>query len=435
MQQQIPEGCKQTEVGVIPEGWEVFELGSITQTQRPISYGIVQTGPRVNGGVKCLRVVDISNGMIAKDGLITTTAEISNSYKRTQLQLHDLVIPLRGKVGEVGMICEDLVGENLTRGVALIALKEGFYPKYVKQVISFSGSAKRLENAMNGSALQEIPIATLRSFKVVIPPRTEQTAIANALSDVDALITSLEKLIAKKRAIKTAAMQQLLTGKKRLPPFDQNHTGYKQTELGEIPEDWEVSNLEFVSAFITKGSTPTTYGFKWEKDGIPFLRSECVSKKGLDMTESMYISDDANRVLRRSEVRSGDVLLTITGNVGRVVYLDRSFGAGNINQHIARIRVVSTEVDPEFVVQYLSQQTIRRYFNSITTGQAYPQISLSQVRQTELPLPSLLEQKAIADVLTSMSVEVEVLNKRLSKTQQLKQGMMQELLTGRTRLI
>jgi type I restriction enzyme S subunit len=247
-QQQVPEGYQQTEVGVIPQDWSVFELGSITQTQRPISYGIVQTGPRVSGGVKCLRVVDISNGVISRHDLITTTIEISNSYKRTQLQLNDLVIPLRGKVGEVGIVDEDLIGENLTRGVALIALKGSYNAPYVKQIISFEGSARRLENSMNGSALQEIPIATLRSFKVAIPPKTEQTAIANALSDVDALITSLEKLIAKKRAIKTAAMQQLLTGKKRLPPFDQAHTGYKKTELGEIPEDWGIRTIESISS-------------------------------------------------------------------------------------------------------------------------------------------------------------------------------------------
>lgn len=212
-------GTKPSELGEIPEDWDVVELGRITQKQRPISYGIVQTGPRVNDGVRCLRVVDISNGLISKDDLITTTVEISNSYKRTQLQLNDLVIPLRGKVGEVGIIDVDLVGDNLTRGVALIALKNGFSAKFLKQIISFENSAKRLESSMNGSALQEVSIATLRSFKVAIPLEEEQTVIATILSDMDTEIQTLEQRLSKTRQIKQGMMQELLTGKTRLP-FD-----------------------------------------------------------------------------------------------------------------------------------------------------------------------------------------------------------------------
>ncbi|WP_153009327.1 restriction endonuclease subunit S [Shewanella frigidimarina] len=210
-------GTKHSELGEIPEDWEVVELSSITQKQRPISYGIVQTGPRVNDGVRCLRVVDISNGLISKDDLITTTVEISNSYKRTQLQLNDLVIPLRGKVGEVGIIDVDLVGDNLTRGVALIALKNGFSAKFIKQIITFENSAKRLESSMNGSALQEVSIATLRSFKVAIPLEKEQTAISTVLSDMDEEIQALQQRLNKTRQIKQGMMQELLTGKTRLP--------------------------------------------------------------------------------------------------------------------------------------------------------------------------------------------------------------------------
>ena len=95
--------------------------------------------------------------------------------------------------------------------------------------------------------------------------------------------------------------------------------GYKQTEVGVIPEDWELSSLMSLSAFITKGSTPTTYGFKWEQSGVLFLRSECVAENGLDLSQSMFISEAAHASLRRSEVKQGDILVTITGYVGRAV--------------------------------------------------------------------------------------------------------------------
>src|SRR5215472_14475708 len=182
-------------------------------------------------------------------------------------------------------------------------------------------------------------------------------------------------------------MQQLLTGHTRLPNFS---GPWSKTSLGDI------------SAFITKGATPTTYGFKWESTGVPFLRSECVSEKGLDMAQSMFISTTANFALRRSQATDGDILMTITGYVGRVIRLT-GIGNANINQHIARVRIKDQQFDGGFVYHYLSQRTMREYYQTIVTGQAYPQISLKQVRDTKIPAPPVDEQRAIAEVLDRKS--------------------------------
>jgi len=149
----------------------------------------------------------------------------------------------------------------------------------------------------------------------------------------------------------------------------------------------------------------------------------------------MFISEKANQVLNRSEVRSGDILVTITGNVGRAVFLDEKIERANINQHIARIRVCDPEVIAHYVYHFLSQAEVRRELNKITTGQAYPQLSLEQVRNIKVLLPSCAEQMIIASLLTEMDSEIQTLKRRLNKTRQIKQGMMQELLTGKTRLV
>ena len=271
-----------------------------------------------------------------------------------------------------------------------------------------------------GGAQQSLNRNFIYPIPVRIPSPEEQKAIATVLSDVDALLGALDRLIAKKRELKQAAMQQLLTGQTRLPGFSGK---------------WERVRLEGLSAFITKGSTPTTYGYSWETDGVLFLRSECVSDEGLDLRQSMFISESAHATLRRSEIRNTDILMTITGNVGRVVLLEGLTGTANINQHIARIRIHADRAHPPFVYHFLSQRIVRDYYGSITTGQAYPQISLQQVRKTELPLPSLHEQEAVAAVLSDMDTELTALEQRRDKTRLLKQGMMQELLTGRTRLV
>ena len=210
--------------------------------------------------------------------------------------------------------------------------------------------------------------------------------------------------------------------------------GYQQTEVGVIPKDWLPKPIRKFSAFVTKGATPTTYGFGWEDDGVVFLRSECVSDKGLDLAQSMFISREAHAALARGEVRSGDILMTITGNVGRVVQLASDFGYANINQHIARIRVNDPDVSPGFVYHFLCQPRIRAHYASITTGQAYPQISLQQVRETLVSLPRPPEQRAIAGALGDVDALIGGLDQLMAKKRDLKKAAIQQLLTGRTSL-
>jgi len=205
--------------------------------------------------------------------------------------------------------------------------------------------------------------------------------------------------------------------------------GYKQTEVGIIPEGWVRKQLSDISEFITKGATPTTYGFKWESSGILFLRSECVTNNGIDLSKSMFISELANKSLHRSEIRSNDLLITITGNVGRIVFLNNQFGKGNINQHIAKIRITDLDFDRSYVYHFLSQDIYRKYFESIVTGQAYPQISLKQVRDANIFFPpTKFEQTAIATALSDADALITSLEKLIEKKRAIKQGAMQKCL-------
>lgn len=267
-----------------------------------------------------------------------------------------------------------------------------------------------------GTTMASMNQGVLSRVSIPFPPTlSEQQAISSALTDADALIDSLEQLLAKKRQIKQGAMQELLTGKRL--------------------SDWKPQKLENICSFITKGSTPTTYGFEWESDGVLFLRSECVSDNGLDLTQSMFISEKAHAVLSRSEVLAGDLLMTITGNVGRVVRVVGECHRCNINQHIARLRIIDPKVSPDFVFYQLSQKEVRRGFEKITTGQAYPQISLKQVRDYVVHLPEYADQIAIAQVLSDMDADIAATEARLTKARDLKQAMAQALLTGRVRLV
>ncbi len=423
---EVRKGYKQTEVGVIPEDWDVQPLGALTDTKRPISYGIVQTGPNITNGVKCLRVLDIENGKINKNNLITTTEEISSAYKRTILRTGDLVTPLRGKVGDIGLIDKDLAGSNLTRGVALIALQSSFSPSFFKQFISFSQTRNRLEQSMNGSALQEIPIATLRSFKVTFPPTlAEQEAIAEALSDADALIESLETLLAKKRQVKQGAMSELLSGKKRLTGFDGE---WVEKTLGEIGEITGAG----VDKKIRPNESPVrlvNYLDVYHKD---FIYSEHLNH---------WVSAPSAQ-LKRCAVRTGDIFFTPSSEmpydiaVSAVAMEDIPDAA--YSYHVVRLRL---NEDNDWSLAFRTYIFKTYYFLSQAetmcegSGKRYV-ITLRRFRELKVYYPiDLKEQTAIAEILSDMDAEIRTLEEKLSKARGVKAGMMSALLGGKVRLV
>ena len=203
-----------------------------------------------------------------------------------------------------------------------------------------------------------------------------------------------------------------------------------ETVVGSIPKSWRIQNLEDISGFITKGGTPTTYGFDWadENSGVPFFRSECVTDNGFNPKGMNFIHADAHRQMNRSEVKPGDLLMTITGNIGRVARAPINFSTANINQHIARIRIQEgSEVSADYVYQCLKHDGYVTHYRAILTGQAYPQISLQQVRETPIPLPTYPEQQKIAAILTAVDNKLGVIDRQVEVTQTLKQGLMQSL--------
>lgn len=424
------EGYEKTEAGVIPVAkillpsfsgeWKPMPLGLIstfiTKGATPTTYGFKWE----KEGVLFLRSECVAEYGLDLAQSMFITPEAHDALKRGEVRTGDILITITGNVGRVVRLDKNFGIANINQHIARIRIIDiNVVPEYVFHFLSQSSVRHYYSLITTGQAYPQISLKQVRETIVSLPPLAEQKAIALTLSDTDSLIAACDRAITKKRHIKQGTMQQLLTGKMRLPGFSGQYTHRQLSEF---------------SAFITKGATPTTYGFKWEKEGIIFLRSECVSENGLDLSQAMFISPETHNILKRGSVCSGDILITITGNVGRVIHLYKGFGFANINQHIARVRISDINIVPEFIFYFLSQSSVRRYYNLITTGQAYPQISLKQVRDTIIPLPTLSEQKAIAQILSDMDAEITALEKKRDKYKAIKKGMMQELLTGKTRL-
>jgi len=408
----IPAGYKQTEVGVIPVDWDCKALQELTDPARPIGYGIVQTGKSVLNGVRCVRVLDMV-GLIDPDQLITTSQEISQAYKRTLLRENDLVIALRGKIGAVAVIRKELAGANLTRGVALLSASDSIDCGYLSQYLSSSVGKSTIEKNLNGSALQEIPIASLRKIPAVVPPLPEQRAIAAALSDVDALLAKLDQFIAKKRDLKQAAMQQLLTGQTRLPGFS-----------GE----WEVTRLGDALTEIGDGATPSTANIANFGGNIPWvviddIRDEIVSTRNT-LTEKGLMSCAAHLW------PPGTLILSTGATIGEVGIAKVPLAT---KQGICGLRFDPNSASSIFMKYWFVKN--KQLLLSKAQGSSIKEVRAPTLVQFSVHLPGIEEQTAIATVLSDMDAELAALEARRDKTRALKQGMMQELLTGRIRLV
>lgn len=267
-----------------------------------------------------------------------------------------------------------------------------------------------------GTKQQSYTGAIAKTLPIILPPTIEeQTAIAKALSDADALITSLEKLIAKKKAIKQGVMQKLLQPK----------------------EGWEVKKLGEECEMITKGTTPTSIGKDFQSQGINFIKIESLEKDGKIVNDKVaFIDVRTHALLKRSQLKSGDILFSIAGALGRVATVSSEILPANTNQALAIIRLKKDSLlIKDFVFHILSAAKIQNYILSISVQGAQANLSLQNIFDLPIEFPSIDEQSRIALMLNDINAEILTLERRLSKQTQLKQGMMQNLLTGKIRLI
>jgi type I restriction enzyme, S subunit len=423
MEQQVTRnGYKQTDLGEIPEDWEVIELLSVANLIHGKAHEpfVVEAGDYTVVNAKFVS----TEGKVRK----TCSQNICPARKRDVLMvLSDL--PNGRALAKCYLVTEDKKYAVNQRVCIYRATK--IDPTFLRYKINRHHYFLSLDDGVTQTHILNGDIAACRIFAP--KDQYEQTIIANALSDVGSLITSLEKLIGKKRAIKTATMQQLLIGKTRLPGFDKHPDGkpkgLKQTELGEIPEDWEVALLEDVGEPIIG----LTYSPADVSDsGTLVLRSSNVQENKLSFNDNVFVQMD---VPDRVTVRKGDILVCVRNGskrlIGKCALIDEKTDGEAFGAFMSIFRSPVNE----FVFYQFQSNIIQAQIDQ-ALGATINQITNKDMNAFKIPLPlSRPEQTAIADLLSDMDEELDVLAQRLNKTQQIKQGMMQELLTGRTRLV
>lgn len=420
----IKEAYKQSEFGLIPSDWYVSSFEEVTVEHKQ---GYYTKEAYADNGVRLLRITDLKNPKVLYENspfLIVSDKE----YDQFKVEPGDFLFARSGAIGRYGIVPSEIPPSIFAS--YLIRFKFDT-TKVVREFLGLFYESDYGQNQISkitqGSSNININANNIKTLKLPLPSLREQQKIAAILSAADEQIEKTEQLIEKTSELKKALMQQLFT-------TGIGHSEFKDTIMGKTPESWKLTILEDISKFITKGSTPTTYGFDWQDQGIFFFKSDVVKNGKFVYGDFKYIDENAHQHMLRSQIQAGDILMTITGNIGRVALVPTEIKRANINQHVARISVENPELNPLFVFYWLSQSKFIEYYNSIKTGLAYPQISLKQVRETIVPIPSMEEQKKIAEILNSVDGQIDTYEKEKEKQIELKKALMQQLLTGKLRV-
>lgn len=430
----ITRGYKQTEVGVIPDDWEVLSLSEISKR---ITDGEHLTPRRSNSGYYLLSARNILNGRI---NLLEVDYVGEIEYRRIRQRCNpeagDVLISCSGTIGRVAIVPKGLECV-MVRSAALIkpdAEKlSGLYAQYFLQ---FSAGQKQIFASLNQGAQANLFLNHIQGLRVALPPtKAEQEAIAEALSDTDAFIESLEQLIAKKRQIKQGAMQELLTGKRRIPKFVIKN-GYKHAEAGTIPEDWSsICYADYLNILSGLGFKKAEYC----DIGIRLLRIDNVSYGKISWDSVVYLPLQYTEKFPNLVLSEGDILLAlnrpVTNNQLKLARLNAEDSPAILYQRVGKIEVINSKLDKTFAY-FILRKFIRKFVEESSVGSDQPFVSTTALKKIHIPLPpTLAEQEAIATILFDMDSEITALEEKLAKARQIKQGIMQELLTGRIRLI
>lgn len=418
-------GYTMTELGVLPEDWYISTITSFTEctaggtpsTKNPSYWG--GKHPWMNSGELHLKRIYNVSGRITDNGI----ANSSTKY----IPKESVLIGLAGQGKTRGTVAIAKIALCTNQSIAAIFPSKSCFSDYLFYNLDSRYTELRELSSGDGGR-GGLNLKLIGNLLVPIPPLPEQHAIAAALSDVDALLDAQERLIAKKRNIKLAAMQQLLTGKTRLPGFQQNGK-YKQTELGILPEDWEVKMLgEGLSSKPAYGINAPACSY--QKNFSAYIRITDITDDG-KYIPAAYVQVKSNDFY----LQDGDIVLARTGaSVGKSYLYKSSDGQLVFAGFLIRIHPDGETFFPSYIFYYLHTSNYWKWVASTSMRSGQPGVNGQEYARLLLPCPPLPEQRAIAAVLSDMDAELAALEARRDKLRAVKQGMMRELLTGRTRL-
>lgn len=411
-------GYKQTEMGVFPEEWN---LTTFREIATKIGSGITPTGGSKRyrfEGRPFVRSQNVGWGKLLLDDLVFIDEDTHNEFPATELRERDVLLNITGaSIGRTAIVDGSLIGGNVNQHVCIIRIdSQQVVPELTNLMLLSSLGQRQIESFQAGGNRQGLNFSQIASIMIPIPATMpEQQAITNALSDADTYIESLKQLIAKKRQIKQGAMQELLEPREAWVEKRLGDTAVLKARIG-----WQ-------------GLTTSEY----LDTGDYFLITGTEFKNGyVDWENCHYVTESRYKQDKNIQLKKDDVLVTKDGTIGKVALITRLEKPATLNSGVFVIRPINEAFHPQFFYYMLLSRVFIEFLNQLSAGSTINHLYQKDFVNFVYKTPATIEeQRAIAAILGDMDEEIATLQRKLTKARQIKQGMMQELLTGRIRLI
>ncbi|CAM4051550.1 restriction endonuclease subunit S [Bordetella muralis] len=425
---EVKPGYKMTEVGVIPEDWCACEAHDFSKIITGPFGTLLKASEYTDGdGVPQISVGEIGDGYFrVGQNTPRIPREVTKRIPQYLLRTGDIVFGRKGAVDRSSLVTQKEDGWFLGSDGICVRPTANYQPAYL--AAQFRGTLVKswlLKNSI-GTTMPSLNQKILGRVRIPIAPIAEQRAIATALGDMDALLDGLDRLIAKKRAIKQATMQQLLTGQTRLPGFS---------------GDWEVKRLGDHLTFLKNGVNSRAE-LSWSDD-VLYLHYGDIhgsSQVMLDPVSVEMPSLPRVKASRLDRLQNGDLIFADASEdmdgIGKSVEIQNATGVDLVSGlHTIAIRFDKSVLADDFKAYIQFIPKFRDHLRQLAAGTKVYATNRAHIASAELRLPGIDEQQAISSLLIDMEAEITALETRHIKTRALKQAMMQELLTGRTRLV
>lgn len=420
----VPNGYKKTEFGIIPNEWNVVKLGDYADITKLAGFEYTDyfNGYQDTGEIIVVRGTNIKNNVLDLSDVKTIPKSVSNQLQRSKLSKNDLVFAYVGTIGPVAIIDENEkyhLGPNTCR---ITSDECTIHHKFLYTYFASYLIQKEIDKHTSVSAQPSLSMTKIRSFRIITPPLPEQHKIASILSKVDEHISQTETIIEKTEELKRGLMQQLLT--KGI-----GHTKFKKTEVGEIPEEWDVVKLADISLELLGGGTPSTAKSEYWDGDVPWMTSAHISGRYV-CSGQKYITQKGLEESATKLVPKDNILFVTRVGVGKIAINLINIA---ISQDITGIIVNKDKANAEFIYWKLLD-VAKKMIVSLSQGSTIKGILKSDLANQTIALPPVSEQNKIANILMKIETGIELNQTYLSHLQELKKGLMQDLLTGKVRV-
>jgi type I restriction enzyme S subunit len=404
---------------MVAKGYKEEKLGDICN----FYLGLTYTPKYVDEGVPFLSVKDITKGYLSFEKTkYISYEEFESSTSNAKPKKGDVIF---GRVGTLGrpLIVETDIDFCIFVSLGFIRVNDKLHNRYLKQWMSSHYFTKQVDSKVIGSAQKNLNVGWLRNFKIPLPPLQEQEKIADILSTADDKIDAITTQIEKAETLKKGLLQKLLSE-------GIGHSEFKDSELGKIPESWEVVELPHITDKITSGGTPSRKKAEYFENGTVNWIKTGELRDCYIYNSKEKITEDAVANSSAKVFPIDTLLIAMYGaTIGRTAYLKTECST---NQACCAIIFNQSIADPYFYWKYF--HFIKDDLISQGRGAGQPNISQSIIKTLLVPLPPLEEQKQIADILSTADEKLEVLRAKKEKYETLKKGLLQKLLSGEVRV-